>query len=116
MWTEPVDPSRLKDSRVKVVVTVGNGIHEALSREEQAKLRERLLAANPSELKVKIEHEAEMATDTAPLSVAKGAEEKLRAYWELKGSPAPDQQERLLARLGQIETLISQDRDGISEA
>ena len=34
-FSEPVDPSRLKDSRVKVVVTVAKGLHEALSREEQ---------------------------------------------------------------------------------
>ena len=105
-FSEPIDPSKLKDSRVKVVVTVGNGIHEALSREQQYELRERLLAANPAELKVKIEHEAETAIETASLSVAKSAEEKLRAYWELKGSPAVEQQERLLARLTQVEQAV----------
>jgi DNA repair exonuclease SbcCD nuclease subunit len=105
-FSEPLDPSRLKDSRVKVVVTVGKGIHEALGREEQEELRERLLAANPAELKVKIEHETETATETAPLSVAKSAEEKLRTYWILKGAPAADQQERLLERLTQVEQAV----------
>ena len=105
-FSEPVDLSRLTDSRVKVVVTVGKGIHEALSREEQAGLRERLLAANPAELKVKIEHEAETATETVPLSAAKSAEEKLRAYWILKGAPPADQQERLLERLTQVEQAL----------
>ena len=108
-FSESVDPSRLKDSRVKVVVTVGKGIHEALSREEQEALRERLLAANPAELKVKIEHEAETATETAPLSIAKSAEDKLRAYWNLKGSPPANQQERLLARLIQVEQALSRE-------
>ncbi len=110
-FSEPVDPSRLKDSRVKVVVTVGKGIHEALSREEQEDLREHLLAANPAELKVKIEHEAETTTDTARLSGAKSAEEKLRAYWALKGAPPVEQQKRLLARLTQVEqaVLVQQD-------
>ena len=105
-FSESLDPSRLKDSRVKVVVTVGNGVHEALSREEQVELREKLLAANPAELKVKIEHNAETVPDTAPVSVAKIAEEKLRAYWTLKGFPPPDQQERLLARLTQVEHAV----------
>lgn len=107
-FSEPVDPSRLKDARVKVVVTVGKGIHEALGREEQEELRERLLAGNPAELKVKIEHEAETAIETAPLSLAKSAEEKLRAYWELKGAPPADQQERLLARLIEVEAAVPQ--------
>ena len=105
-FSEPVDPSRLKDSRVKVVVTVGKGIHEALSREEQEGLRERLLAANPAELKVKIEHEAETVIETAPLTVAKSAEQKLHAYWVVKGFPPEDQQERLLARLTQVEQAV----------
>jgi len=107
-FSEPVDPSRLKDARVKVVVTVGKGIHEALGREDQEKLRKRLLAVNPAELKVRIEHEAEIATETAPISVAKSAEEKLRSYWELKGAPPADQQERLLARLIQVEHAVPQ--------
>ena len=94
-----------------MVVTVAKGIHEALSREEQEDLRKGMLAANPAELKLKIEHEAEPATETASLSTAKSAEDKLRAYWELKAGPPSDQQERLLAKLGQIETAIAQDRN-----
>ena len=105
-FSEPIDPSRLKDSRVKVVVTVGKGVHEALSREEQAELRERLLAANPAELKVKIEHEAETATETYSLTVAKSSEEKLRAYWDLKGAPPAEQQQRLLAKLTRVEQAV----------
>src|SRR5439155_16129264 len=98
-FVSPVNPSRLKDARVKVVVRVAQGLHEARSRVEQERLRERLLEANPSELKVKIEHEPESAIPTAPLSLAKTAEEKLRAYWDLKGAPPMEQQERLLAKL-----------------
>jgi DNA repair exonuclease SbcCD nuclease subunit len=67
----PPDPARLKDARVKLVVTVAKGLHESLGREEQDKLRERLLEANPAELKVKIEHEPEIEADTESLSVAR---------------------------------------------
>src|ERR1019366_6093272 len=69
-FKDPLDPTRLNDARVKLVVTVGKGLHESLSREERAKLQEQLLKANPSELKVKIEHEPEDPTETAPLSLA----------------------------------------------
>ena len=48
VFSEPVDPSKLKDSRVKVIVTVGSGIHEALGRKQQEDLPARLLAANPA--------------------------------------------------------------------
>jgi hypothetical protein len=96
----PLSPMRLKDARVKVVVRVSQGLHEALSRDEQERLRERLLEANPAELKVKIEHEPEKAIETATLSLAKTAEEKLRAYWKLKGAPSMEQQERLLGEAG----------------
>ena len=89
-----------------MVVRVAQGLHEALSRVEQERLRERFLEANPSELKVKIEHEPESAISTAPLSLAKTAEEKLRAYWDLKGAPPAEQQERLLAKLAQIEAEV----------
>ena len=41
-----------------------------LSREEQESLREKLLAANPTELKVKIEHEADI-TGRAALAAAR---------------------------------------------
>jgi len=100
------DPARLNDARVKLVVTVAKGLHESLSREEQAKLREQLLKAQPAELKVKIEHEPEGPTETAPLSLAKTAEDKLRAYWALKGEPPVDRQERLLAKLAQVESSV----------
>jgi len=105
-FDSPVNQSRLKDARVKVVVRVAQGLHEALSRDEQERLRECLLEANPAELKVKIEHEPESAIQTAPLSLAKTAEEKLRAYWKLKGAPPVEQQERLLAKLAQIEAEV----------
>ena len=105
-FASPVNPSRLKDARVKVVVRVTRGLHEALSRDEQERLRKRLLEANPAELKVKIEHEPENAIETAPLSLAKSAEEKLRAYWDLKGAPPVEQQGRLLAKLAQIEAAV----------
>ncbi|MGH9352040.1 MAG: metallophosphoesterase family protein, partial [Terriglobia bacterium] len=73
-FASPVDADRLKDSRVKVVVRVPSELHSALSREEQDRLKEQLLAARPAELKMKIEHETEEASNAAPLSVAKTAE------------------------------------------
>jgi len=97
------ESSQLKDARVKVVVTVGKGLHESLSRKAQDELREMLLAGNPSELKLKIERPQETGTDVAPLSMAKTAEQKLRAYWEMKGRPPADRQERLLSKLAEIE-------------
>lgn len=101
------EPSRLKDARVKVVVTVAKGLHESLSREVQAELREKLLAGDPSELKLKIEHQSESGTDVAPVSLARTAEDKLKAYWEMRGAPPESQQERLLAKLGQIEAAVA---------
>jgi len=100
------DPARLEDARVKVVVTMAKGLHESLGREEQEKLRERLLEANPAELKVKIEHQSEETTETAGITLAKTAEDKLRAYWALKGEPTPEQRQRLLAKLSQVETAV----------
>ena len=105
-FTIPPDPARLKDARVKLVVTVAKGLHESLGRKEQEGLREWLLEANPAELKVKIEHQSEEPTETAAVSVAKTAEDKLRAYWALKGEPPPDQRQRLLAKLSQIERAV----------
>ena len=102
-----LESSQLKDARVKVVVTVGKGLHESLSREAQDELREMLLAGNPSELKLKIERPQETGTDVAPLSMAKTAEQKLRAYWEMKGRPPADRQERLLTKLAEIEAAVS---------
>ena len=105
-FKNPPDPARLTDARVKLVVTVAKGLHESLSREEQARLREQLLKTKPAELKVKIEHEPEGPTENAPLSLAKTAEDKLRAYWALKGEPPVARQERLLAKLAQIESSV----------
>jgi len=105
-FTIPPDPVRLRDARVKLVVTVAKGLHESLTREEQERLREQLLETNPAELKVKIEHQSEEPTETGAVSLAKTAEDKLRAYWALKGEPPSEQQQRLLAKLSQIETVV----------
>jgi DNA repair exonuclease SbcCD nuclease subunit len=101
-----LDMVTLKDSRVKVVVTVPNGPDHLLTREQQEKLREELLAANPAELKVKIEHDADIPAEPAPIAAAHSAEEKLRAYWTMKGAPPADRQERLLAKLADVEKAV----------
>ncbi len=101
-----LDLVTLKDSRVKVVVTVPNGPDHLLSREQQENLREKLLAANPAELKVKIEHDAALPAEPAPIAAARSAEEKLRAYWAMKGAPPADRQERLLAKLAEVEKTV----------
>lgn len=101
-----LDPLTLKDSRVKVVVTVSNGPDHLLNRDQQENLREKLLAANPAELKVKIEHDAELPAEPAPIAAARSAEEKLRAYWTMKGSPPADRQERLLTKLAEVEKAV----------
>jgi DNA repair exonuclease SbcCD nuclease subunit len=101
-----LDPLTLKDSRVKVVVTVPNGPDHVLTREQQDNLREKLLAANPAELKVKIEHDADLASEPAPIAAAHSAEEKLRAYWTMKGTPPVDRQDRLLAKLAEVENAV----------
>jgi hypothetical protein len=101
-----LDLVTLKDSRVKVVVTVPNGPDHLLSREQQDNLREKLLAANPAELKVKIEHDADLPAEPAPIAAARSAEEKLRAYWTMKGLPPADRQERLLAKLAEVEKAV----------
>jgi DNA repair exonuclease SbcCD nuclease subunit len=108
---EHLDLLTLKDSRVKVVVTVPNGPDRLLSREQQENLREKLLAACPAELKVKIEHDADLPAEPAPIAAARSAEDKLRAYWAMKGTPPADRQERLLAKLAEVEkeTLSSQE-------
>jgi exonuclease SbcD len=93
----------LKDSRVKVVVTVPNGPDRLLSREQQDNLREKLLAVSPAELKVKIEHDADLPAEPAPIAAARSAEEKLRAYWAMKGTPPADRQQRLLTKLAEVE-------------
>ncbi|MGD1156997.1 MAG: metallophosphoesterase [Terriglobia bacterium] len=101
-----LDLLTLKDSRVKVVVRVPNGPDCLLSREQQDNLREKLLAANPAELKVKIEHDADLPSEPAPIAAARSAEEKLRAYWAMKASPPADRQERLLAKLAEVEKAV----------
>jgi DNA repair exonuclease SbcCD nuclease subunit len=103
---ENLDLVTLKDSRVKVVVTVPNGPDHLLSRDQQENLREKLLAANPAELKVKIEHDADLPSEPAPIAAARSAEEKLRAYWAMKGSPSTERQERLLTKLAEIENAV----------
>jgi len=107
----PLDPSRLRDARVKVVVSVPKGLHVSLGREDQERLREQLLEANPAELKVKIEREPETEAEATSLSVARTAEDKLRAYWALKGAPPVDQQLRLLSKLAQVESAVSLQRN-----
>ena len=101
-----LDRLTLKDSRVKVVVTVPNGSDHLLSREQQDNLREKLLAANPAELKVKIEHDEDIPAEPAPIAAAHSAEGKLRAYWAMKGSPPADRQERLLTKLAELEKAV----------
>jgi DNA repair exonuclease SbcCD nuclease subunit len=101
-----LDLLTLKDSRVKVVVTVPNGPDHLLSREHQDNLREKLLGVSPAELKVKIEHDADLPAEPAPIAAARSAEEKLRAYWAMKGSPPADRQERLLAKLAEVEKAV----------
>ena len=101
------DPAALKDSRVKVVVRVPNGPERLLSREQQENLKEKLLAAGPVELKVKIEREAEYPADPAPIASARSAEDKLRAYWTTKGFPEPDHQKRLLTKLTELEVKVT---------
>jgi DNA repair exonuclease SbcCD nuclease subunit len=101
-----LDPVTLKDSRVKVVVTVPTGPGHLLSREQQENLRDRLLAACPAELKVKIEHDADLPAGPAPIAAARSAEEKLRAYWAMKGTPPAGRQERLLTKLAEVEKAV----------
>ena len=101
-----LDPLTLKDSRVRVVVTVPYGPDHLLSREQQDNLREKLLAANPAELKVKIERDADIQAEPAPIAAARSAEEKLRAYWAINGAPPVDRQDRLLVKLAEVETKV----------
>src|SRR5439155_25523000 len=106
---ERLDLVRLKDARVKVVVRVPKGPEHLLSREEQENLREKLLAANPAELKVKIEHDLDPPTEPTPLATARSAEEKLRAYWAMKGGPPAERQERLVTKLRALEKVVLSD-------
>jgi DNA repair exonuclease SbcCD nuclease subunit len=110
---EYLDLLTLKDSRVKVVVTVPNGPDHLLSREQQENLKQKLLAARPAELKVKIEHDADLSSEPARIAAARSAEEKLRAYWAMKGVPPADRQERLLAKLAEVEKEVLLSIQGI---
>jgi DNA repair exonuclease SbcCD nuclease subunit len=110
-FTIPPDAEGLRGARVKVVVTVAKGLHESLSPDEQDRLKEQLLEANPAELKVKIEHEPEAQTETTSLSEARSAEGKLRAYWALKGTPPVEQQARPLSKLAQVESALLSQHD-----
>lgn len=103
---EHLDLLTLKDSRVKVVVTAPNGPDGVLTREQQENLRAKLLAVGPAELKVKIEHDADLPAEPAPITSARTAEDKLRAYWAMKGTPPADRQERLLAKLAEVEKAV----------
>ena len=105
---ERLDLVELKDARVKVVVRVPKG-PGLLSREEQENLREKLLAASPAELKVKIEHDPDLSTEPGAITTARSAEEKLRAYWAMKGAPPPERQERLVDKLAALETVVLSD-------
>lgn len=103
---------KLKDSRVKLVVTVAKGAHQKLGREAQEELRRRLLAAEPAELNVEIERQADAEDVALPVSQARSAEEKLRAYWDIRGAPPSEQQERLLAKLAHLEARLYGDEPG----
>jgi hypothetical protein len=101
--SDNLDLATLKDSRVKVMVEVPYGPDRELSREQQENLMEKLLTANPAELKVKIEHDTDLPAEFGPIATARSAEEELRAYWAMKGAPPPDRRERLLAKLAEVE-------------
>ena len=66
-----LEPSRLKDARVKVVVTVAKGPHESLSHEAQNELREKILAGNPSEVADQLERQFDIfaATPVPPAAL-----------------------------------------------
>ena len=114
MWGSPAVPQMMAMMREKVynsacpylLVRVPNGPQRLLTREEQENLREKLLAANPAELKVKIEHDPDLPTEPAPITTARSAEEKLRAYWAMNGAPPPERQERLVAKLATLEKVV----------
>jgi hypothetical protein len=40
---------------------------------------------------------------SCPIAAAHSTEEKLRAYWTMKGAPPADRQERLLTKLAEVE-------------
>jgi hypothetical protein len=55
---------------------------------------------------VKIEHDADLLAEPTPIAAAHSAEEKLRAYWMMKGFPPVDRQERLMAKLADLEATV----------
>jgi len=83
-----------------------NGPDPWLSRGQQENLREKLLATNPAELKVKIEHDSEPPAEPDPIAAAPSTEEKLRTYSAMKGTPPADRQERLLTKLAEVENAV----------
>ena len=91
---------------MKVVVNVPSGPNRLLGRQPQEIVRQKLLAACPAELKVKIEHDEELPAEAVPIATARSAEEKLRAYWVMRGTPPVDRQERLLAKLAEVERAV----------
>jgi hypothetical protein len=44
--------------------------------------------------------------EPAPIAAARSADEKLRACWTMKGSLPADRQERLLAKLSEVEKAV----------
>jgi hypothetical protein len=60
---------------------------------------------------VKIEHDADIPAEPALIASARSAEEKLRAYWTMKGFPPADRQERLLAKLAEVEKAVLSSRE-----
>lgn len=61
---------------------------------------------SPTELKAKIEHDGDVPTEPAPVAADRSAEEKLRAYWIIKIAPPAYRQERLLAKLAEVEKVV----------
>ena len=106
-----LDLSTLRDSRVKVVVRVPAGPDRLLGREQQEIMREKLLAAAPAELRLKIEHDAIASGAPAPIAAARSAEDKLRAYWGMKDLPKPDRQALLLTKLAELEAKVMRNAD-----
>ena len=84
---------------------------ERTIRQQQEAIREKLLAAAPAELKLKIEHDAVASAAPAPIAAARSAEDKLRAYWAMKGLPKTARQARLLTKLSELEAKVMGNAD-----
>jgi hypothetical protein len=63
-------------------------------------------------LKVKIERDADCPPEPAPIAAGRSAEDKLRAYWAMKGTPPVDHQERLLVKLAEVEKAVLSSQEG----